>query len=127
MNKDKIKQQSGMLYEISKDLADFAMERDWDQFHTPKNLSMALSVEVSELVEIYQWLTTEESQNLSSKKKMAVQEELGDIMIYLVRIADKAGVDLLYAANEKIKINRQKYPVEQVKGKAHKYTEYQND
>lgn len=118
--------QTGELADLSTDLADFAKERDWDQFHTPKNLAMALSVEASELVEIYQWLTAEESQNLSEKKHREVREELGDILIYLVRFADKAGIDLLQAANEKFKINCSKYPSEQVKGKAHKYTEYEN-
>ena len=87
---------------------------------------MALSVEASELVEIYQWLTAEESHNLSDKMHHAVKEELGDILIYLVRFADKAGIDLIQAAKEKFEINCSKYPLEQVKGKAHKYTEYEN-
>ncbi len=120
-------EQEGSITEIAKELAEFARERDWDQFHNPKNLAMALSVEASELVEIFQWLTADESINLPKNKLQAVQEELGDIFIYLIRFADKAGIDLLQVAKDKIKLNRSKYPPEKVKGKAHKYTEYADD
>lgn len=119
--------QETSISDIAKELAEFADERDWDQFHTPKNLAMALSVEASELVEIYQWLTAEESTNLSDRKTQAVREELGDIFIYLIRFADLTGIDLLKAASEKLAVNRGKYPSDKVKGKAHKYTEYHND
>jgi len=114
----------GDLEQIKLKLQQFAEERDWDQFHSPKNLSMALIVESAELVEHFQWLTEKESHNLSEDKMREVEEELADIQIYLIRIADKLGVDLLSAANKKIEINEKKYPSEKVKGSSKKYTEY---
>ncbi len=102
----------------------FAEERDWDQFHTPKNLSMALIAESAELVEHFQWLTEEQSTQLPSEKLKEVEEELADVLIYLVRIADKLNVDLAQAASRKIDINEKKYPAAQVRGSAKKYTEY---
>ena len=102
----------------------FADERDWDKFHTPKNLAMALIVEAAELVEHFQWLTSEESQALTAEKKAEVEAELADILIYLVRIADKLGIDLHSAALEKLHRNAEKYPVEHVRGKSKKYNEY---
>jgi NTP pyrophosphatase (non-canonical NTP hydrolase) len=87
---------------------------------------MALSVESAELVEIFQWLTPEQSQSLSAEKREAVRDELGDVLIYLVRLADKLNIDLIGAANQKIDKNEKKYPVALVKGKADKYTEYGN-
>jgi dCTP diphosphatase len=108
---------------IQERLQHFAKERDWEQFHSPKNLAMALSVEASELVEHFQWLTQEQSRNLSSKKTSEIEQELGDILIYLIRISDKLDIDLLGAAQRKIEINEQKYPVAKAKGNAKKYTE----
>ena len=105
-------------------LREFAKERDWEQFHSPKNLAMALSVEVAEIVEVFQWLTEDQSRELDGKKLEKVREEIGDVMIFLTNLADKLGIDPLVAAKEKIKENRRKYPVNIVKGKAHKYTEY---
>jgi len=105
-------------------LRQFAELRDWEQFHSPKNLSMALIAEAAELVEHFQWLTEEESALIQGDKLEGVRQELADIFIYLIRITDKLNVDLLAAVNNKIAINEQKYPVEQVKGKAKKYTEY---
>jgi dCTP diphosphatase len=102
----------------------FAAARDWDQFHSPKNLSMALIAEAAELVEQFQWLTEQQSTQLSPEKLSAVAEELADIQIYLVRIADKLGVDLMESVRAKIAKNEKKYPAEQVKGSAKKYTEY---
>jgi len=102
----------------------FSMERDWDQFHSPKNLSMALVVEAAELVEHFQWLTEKQSHNLSENKIKEVEEELADIQIYLVRIADKLNIDLIAATNRKLEINEKKYPVSKVKGNSKKYTEY---
>lgn len=102
----------------------FAAERDWDQFHSPKNLSMALIAEAAELIEHFQWITEEESQHIEGDKLDAVSLELADIQIYLIRIADKLKVDILNAVEKKIKINEQKYPVEKVKGRYNKYTEY---
>jgi len=104
-------------------LRKFAKERDWEQFHSPKNLSMALTVETAELLEKFQWLTEEQSFQLSEKKKKEVEEEIGDILIYLVRIADQLNVNLLEASAEKLILNAKKYPVEKAKGRADKYTE----
>lgn len=102
----------------------FAEVRNWDQFHTPKNLSMALMVEVAELMEHFQWLTALESENLTAEKKQAVAEELADILLYLVRISDKLDVDLQQAALAKLEKNALKYPEDQVFGSAKKYNEY---
>lgn len=112
------------LDEIKEKLRQFAIARDWDQFHSPKNLSMALAGEVGELLELFQWLTEEQSNNLSREQRGAVEEEVADVFLYLLRLADKLGVDLLKAANSKIIINEQKYPVDKVKGSPKKYTEY---
>jgi dCTP diphosphatase len=105
-------------------LRKFAENRDWDQFHSPKNLSMALIAEAAELVEHFQWLTEEQSRSLEVAKLQKVREELADIQIYLIRIADKLQIDLLDATNHKIALNEAKYPVEKVKGSSKKYTEY---
>ncbi len=102
----------------------FVKERDWEQFHSPKNLAMALSVEVAEIVEHLQWLTEEESQNLPAEKLADVREEIGDVMIYLTELADKLGIDPIEAAKAKVSINEQKYPADLVRGNAAKYTEY---
>ncbi len=102
----------------------FIRERDWEQFHSPKNLAMALSMEVAEIVEHFQWLTEEESKNLTPEKLAEIREEIGDVMIYLTELADKLGVDPVEAAKAKVAINGQKYPAELVKGKASKYTDY---
>ena len=103
----------------------FIEERDWEQFHSPKNLAMALSVEASEIVEHFQWLTEEQSQNLPPEKLAEVREEIGDVMIYLVELGDKPGIDPVEAAKAKVEVNSKKYPATLVKGKAAKYTEYQ--
>jgi dCTP diphosphatase len=102
----------------------FIEERDWEQFHSPKNLAMALSVEVAEVVEHFQWLTQEESRNLPPEKLTEVREEIGEVMIYLTELAEKLGIDPVEAAKAKVEINGQKYPADIVKGKATKYTEY---
>ena len=102
----------------------FIAERDWEQFHSPKNLAMALSVEVAEIVEHFQWLTEGQSRNLFPEKLAEVREEIGDVMIYLLELANKLGIDPVEAAKAKLEINKQKYPVDLVKGKASKYTEY---
>lgn len=116
---------SSELDSLKTRLRDFAKVRDWDQFHSPKNLSMALSVEVSEIVEHFQWLTEEQSKNLHKDKLVEVETELADTLIYLIRLADKLDIDLLEAANRKIKNNEEKYPVDKVQGSAKKYTEYE--
>jgi dCTP diphosphatase len=102
----------------------FTEKRDWEQFHSPKNLAMALSVEVSEVVEHFQWLTQEESRNLPVDKLAEVREEIGDVMIYLTELADKLGIDPVEAAKAKLRINEEKYPATLVRGRAIKYTEY---
>lgn len=112
------------LDELRQRLRNFAAERDWDQFHSPKNLSMALSVEASELVECFQWLTEEQSRNLTPEQLAAVTDEIADIQLYLVRLADKLDVDIPAALNQKIAKNEAKYPAEQVRGSPKKYTEY---
>ena len=104
--------------QIKTRLRDFAADRDWDQFHSPKNLSMALIVEASELVKHFQWLKQDESLVLSPEKLNEVAQEIADIQIYLVRIADKLGVDIEKAVDEKIAINEQKYPADKVRGSA---------
>ena len=104
-------------------IREFAEARDWDQFHSPKNLSMALSAEVAEIIEHFQWLTEEQSKNLPQNKLDEIETELADTLIYLIRLADKLDVDLLVAALKKIEINEQKYPIDKAKGTARKYTE----
>lgn len=110
---------------LKKQLRNFAKERDWDQFHSPKNLAMALSVEASEIVEHFQWLTEQESSNLSDNKLSHVKEEIADVFIYLLRLSDKLGVDLLQEARKKLLINEKKYPIEKSKGNAKKYSEFE--
>jgi NTP pyrophosphatase (non-canonical NTP hydrolase) len=111
------------MKELTKKIRAFAQNRDWDQFHSPKNLAMALSVEVAEVVEHFQWLTQEESQQLDADKMNKLREEIGDVMIYLARLADRLGIDPVQAAEEKMRINEKRYPVEKAKGLATKYTE----
>ena len=112
------------LDKIKLRLRRFADERDWDQFHSPKNLAMALIVEAAELVEHFQWLTEKQSQTLPADKLTEVEQEIADIQIYLIRLADKLGIDIEKAVNAKIKLNEKKYPAEKVRGKAGKYNEY---
>ena len=103
----------------------FVEERDWTQFHSPKNLAMAMIVEASEVVEHFQWMTEEESRNLSAEQKKQVGQELSDTLVYLLRIAEVCDIDLLEAANQKIDLNAKKYPVDKAKGSNAKYTEYE--
>ncbi|MEK6749820.1 MAG: nucleotide pyrophosphohydrolase [Pseudomonadota bacterium] len=105
-------------------LRKFALERDWDQFHSPKNLSMALAAEAAELLEHFQWLTEAQSANLPPEKMAEVALEVADIFLYVIRVADKLNVDLLKVAAKKIELNKQKYPAERVRGSSKKYTEY---
>jgi dCTP diphosphatase len=108
---------------LCQSLRAFAAARDWDQFHSPKNLAMALSVEAGELLEHFQWLTEEQSANLAEGEVAKVRLELADALLYLVSLSDKLGVDLIAAAFEKLEINAKKYPAELAKGSAKKYTE----
>lgn len=113
-----------VLDDLKKRLAEFAHERDWEQFHSPKNLAMALIVEAGELVEQLQWLTEEETRNLNSAALQAVGEEAADVLLYLIRFADRTGIDLEQAAWAKIEKNAAKYPADKVRGSSRKYTEY---
>lgn len=107
---------------IQKKLEDFARERDWEQFHSPKNLAMALAGEAGELLELFQWLTQAESETIDEDVRAAVAHELADVMIYLLRLADRLDIDLDKAVAAKMKINAAKYPVALAKGKATKST-----
>jgi dCTP diphosphatase len=113
-----------VLGALQQRLAEFAAVRDWQQFHSPKNLAMALSVEAAELVEQFQWLTEEQSRQLDAARRERVRLELADVFIYLLRIADALGVDLLRAADDKMALNERKYPVARVRGDPRKYDEY---
>lgn len=110
---------------IQQRLRAFALERDWNQFHTPKNLATALSVEAAELLEIFQWLTDEQSLAITAdEKRMAmVSQEIADVMMYLLRLADVLSIDLQQAVDQKLKINAEKYPIEKARGNASKYTD----
>lgn len=109
---------------IKKQVRQFVVERDWDQFHSPKNLSMALIVEAAEMVEHFQWLTEEQSCNLSPEKLAEVEQELADIQVYLISLAEKLQLDLIAAVDKKMALNAKKYPADQVRGSSKKYTEY---
>lgn len=112
------------IAQLTDDIRKFADERDWDQFHSPKNLSMALAVEASEIMEIFQWLTEDQSANLPAEKLAELADEIGDVAIYLIRLSDKLGIDLLAATAAKFAVNKQKYPADKVRGSAKKYTDY---
>jgi len=109
---------------IKKQVRQFVVERDWDQFHSPKNLSMALIVEAAELVEHFQWLTEEQSCNLSAEKLAEVELELADIQVYLISLAEKLKLDLVAAVDKKLVLNAKKYPADKVRGSSIKYSEY---
>jgi len=112
------------IEQLNKKLKQFAVERDWEQFHAPKNLAMALIVEAAELVEHFQWLNEQQSYELQEDKRQEVAYELADIFIYSIRLAERLDIDLLETAKQKIAINEKKYPVEKVKSSSKKYTEY---
>lgn len=103
----------------------FVTERDWAQFHSPKNLAMAMIVEAGEVVEHFQWMTEDESRNLDAETKVQVGQELSDTLVYLLRIAEVCGIDLIEAANIKIDLNAQKYPADKCKGSNAKYSAYE--
>ena len=105
------------------ELRNFAAARDWDQFHSPKNLAMALTVEAGELLEIFQWLTEEQSRSLEPKAHAAVSDEIADVLLYLVRLGDQLGIDPVAAAKRKLVENARKYPADKARGNSKKYTE----
>lgn len=104
-------------------LRDFARARDWEQFHSPKNLAAALSVEAAELLEHFQWLTDAQSRALNGDKRAQVAEEVADVLLYLLQLSDKLGIDPLEAARAKLEVNAEKYPVDRARGSSRKYTE----
>ncbi|MDL2199384.1 nucleotide pyrophosphohydrolase [Halopseudomonas aestusnigri] len=117
-------QKSDVLKRLQGQIREFVAERDWEPFHTPKNLAISLSVEAAELLEPFQWLATGGSEELGEEKMRHVRDEMADVFIYLLRMADKLDVDLVDAVHHKLALNRQKYPAEVVKGSAKKYSDY---
>jgi dCTP diphosphatase len=113
------------LEQLRQRLEQFAKARDWEQFHSPKNLSMALIAEAAELVEHFQWLSEAQSSALQADKLEEVRLELADILLYLIRISDRLGIDLVKAGNDKVDINEQRYPAEKVRGSAKRASEYE--
>lgn len=109
--------------QLREQLRQFAEARDWDQFHSPKNLAMALAGEAGELLENFQWLTEEQSRHPSPEVLAAASEEIADVLLYLIRLADKLGIDPVEAAGRKMLANAEKYPVHKARGNARKYTE----
>lgn len=109
------------IKKLQLDIKNFAIDREWEQFHTVKNLIMALTGEVGELAEVFQWLTEEEIKNLNSETKEAAEQELADVFIYLLRLSDVLDIDPNLAIEKKLSINAEKYPIELSKGNAEKY------
>lgn len=112
------------LDDLTARLVEFARVRDWEQFHSPKNLCMALAGEVGELMEHFQWLTEDASRNLPPEKREQVGEELADCLLYLIRLAERLGIDPIAAAQRKIEINERRYPADRVRGDARRAAEY---
>lgn len=108
---------------LQEELRKFAAAREWEQFHSPKNLAVALSVEVAELLEHFQWLRDEESRSLAPDRLEKVGEEMADVLLYLLRLADKLNIDLIKAAKGKLQVNETKYPVDKSRGSNKKYTD----
>ncbi|NLV23463.1 MAG: nucleotide pyrophosphohydrolase [Deltaproteobacteria bacterium] len=115
------------LQELKERTAEFVRERDWEQFHTPKNLSMSIAIEAAELMEHFQWLTVEESRRLAAETRADIGAEVADILLYSFSLANALGLDLAGAVADKLAKNAVKYPCDRVRGKAHKYTYYQNE
>ena len=113
------------LDELNRRLLTFARMRDWEQFHSPKNLAMALAGECGELLEHFQWLSEEQSASLTPEKKTQVGQEMADILIYLIRLSERLGLDLIEAVEHKIEINERRYPVGKVRGDSRRASEYQ--
>jgi dCTP diphosphatase len=101
----------------------FAAEREWEPFHSPKNLAMALSVEAAELLETFQWLTEAQSRSPSPEALVAASDEIADVLLYLIRLCDQLGIDPIAAADRKMRANAAKYPVDKARGNSKKYTE----
>lgn len=114
------------LDEMKHKIRKFVEDRDWDQYHTPKNLSMALIAECGELVEHFQWLSEADSREIPAEKLEEISHEIADVFVYLMRLSDKLGIDLVEAVNRKMILNEAKYPAEEVRGSAKKYSEYKS-
>lgn len=114
---------SQQIKALTEALRAFAAERDWAQFHSPKNLACALSVEAAELLEHFQWLTEEQSRAIAGDKKQEVAAEAADVLLYLLQLCDQLNIDLLAAARDKVEVNREKYPVATARGSAKKYVD----
>lgn len=123
MNSEDLDVIFALMQELIQRIRAFNRERDWEQFHSPKNLAMCLAAEVGELLEQFQWLTAEQSHDLPPARRAAVEEEIGDVTLCLLNLADKLSIDLIDAATRKLEKNRTKYPVHKAKGRADKYTE----
>ena len=124
-SQNKVYYMSDPFQQLRDAMEQFSIERDWDQFHSPKNLSMALVVEAAELQECFQWLTEAQSRQLDEEQLAAVSDEIADVQLYLVRLAGKLGVNIEAACQAKMEKNAKKYPAAQVRGSAKKYTHYQ--
>lgn len=111
------------LEDLRGQLREFAAAREWDQFHSPKNLAMALSAEAGELLETFQWLSEDASCRLSPEALAAASDEVADVLLYLIRLSDKLGIDPVAAARRKLVANAAKYPVDKARGNSRKYTE----
>ena len=111
------------LHDLARQLDQFATERDWQQFHSPKNLASALVVEAGELLEHFQWMTEEQSRDLAPERRDAVGAEVADVLLYLIRLATVLGIDPVAAAQAKLKLNALRYPVERARGSSRKYDE----
>lgn len=111
------------MEQLITNIKEFIKERDWEQYHAPKNLAMALSAEVAEIVEIFQWKKPED--RLNDEEQEALRQEIGDVLIYLIELADKFEIDIVESAKYKLNLNQKKYPADLVRGKAEKYTEYE--
>lgn len=114
---------SDEVRELQRALRAFAEERDWRQFHTPKNLAVSLSIEAAEVLEHFQWLTNEQSRQLTSEQRSAVGHEIADVLLYLLQLSAALDIDPLAAAREKLEINASRYPVDKSRGNIRKYTE----
>ena len=114
------------IHDLKERMATFVRERDWEQFHTPKNLSMSIAIEAAELMEHFQWLTVDQSKRLEADSLQDISEELADIVIYALSMSNFLELDLADTILKKMEKNIRKYPKEQVRGKAHKYTYYRN-
>ncbi|KAF1004036.1 MAG: hypothetical protein E5299_02423 [Burkholderia gladioli] len=112
------------LRHLAEQQREFAREREWDQFHSPKNLASALIVESGELLEHFQWMTEAESRSLPPEKLEAIGSEIADVLLYLVQLGNVLGIDPIAAAQAKIQVNAKKYPVDRAKGNSKKYDQF---